>query len=216
MPLGRPPATASAETRARILLAARECFSQFGYAKTTNKEIATRAGITAGAIYHYFESKQALFVAVVEEVQRVIFDELRDAVAGQPDLASQVRALLDRSVELHARDPWLARFISIEPVELTRHEELRGLMSAGQAAVFHFFLGLAQAAEGRGELARGIEPQAVANMLVAATMGLALFAAVSDNDERHRAATEAFQRLVDGSLLTRGRQRQKLLKMTVN
>ena len=128
------------------MLAARECFSQFGYAKTTNKDIAERAGITTGAIYHYFVSKQALFVAVVEEVQRVIFDELRDAVAGQPDLAAQVRALLDRSVDLHARDPWLARFISIEPVELTRHEELKGLMSTGQAAVFHFFLGLAQAA----------------------------------------------------------------------
>src|SRR2546423_387119 len=151
MPLGRPPATASAETRARILLAARQCFSRFGYAKTTNKDIATGAGITTGAIYHYFDSKQALFVAVVEEVQRVIFDELRDAVAGQPDLGSQVHALLERSVELHARDPWLARFISVEPVELTRHDELRGLMSAGQAAVFGFFLSLAQAAEARGE-----------------------------------------------------------------
>jgi AcrR family transcriptional regulator len=214
MPLGRPPATASAETRARILLAARECFSRFGYAKTTNKDIATRAGITTGAIYHYFDSKQALFVAVVEEVQRVIFDEFREAVTGQPDLASQVRALLDRSVALHARDPWLARFISVEPVELTRHEDLRGLMSAGQAAVFHFFLGLAQEAADRGELARHIEPHAVANMLVAATMGLALFAAVADN-ERHRAATEAFQRLVDGSLMKRSRQRQKLLNVTV-
>lgn len=204
--MGRPPATASAETRARILLAARECFSQFGYAKTTNKDIAALAGITTGAIYHYFDSKQELFVAVVEEVQRVILDELREAVSDQPDLASQVRALLGRSVELHAHDPWLARFISVEPVELTRHEELRGLLRTGQSAVFHFFLDVAGQAERRGELARGVEPQAVANMLVAVTMGLALFAAVANNDDRHREATEAFQRLVESTLIKPARR----------
>ena len=184
------------------MLAARECFSQFGYAKTTNKDIANEAGITTGAIYHYFASKQELFGATAREVQRVVLEEFEEAIAGQDAFTDRVRALLDRSVRLHADDPWLARFVSVEPVELTRHTELRTIVGEGQRGVFRFFVSLATDARDRGELADGVEPLAVANMLVATTMGLALFAAVVDDNARHRGATEAFEDLVTGSLLT--------------
>ena len=56
------------EQRKRILEAALEVFSRFGYRGTTNKRIATAAGgIAPGLIYHYFADKQALFRAALEE-----------------------------------------------------------------------------------------------------------------------------------------------------
>jgi AcrR family transcriptional regulator len=198
---GRPPATVSADTRERILGAARRCFSRFGYSKTTNKHIADEAGITTGAIYHYFSSKQELFGASAGEVQRVVLDQFEDAIAGIDSFTERIQALLERSIQLHADDPWLARFVSVEPVELTRHPELRALVGEGQRGVFRFLHRLAVEASDRGELAEGADPMAVANMLVAATMGLALFAAVVDSKERHRAATQAFEELINGTLI---------------
>ncbi len=57
------------EQRQRILEAALEVFSRFGYRGATNKRIAAAAGgIAPGLIYHYFADKQALFRAALEGV----------------------------------------------------------------------------------------------------------------------------------------------------
>ena len=50
-----------------ILAAALETFVEHGYAATRLEEVARRAGVTKGTLYIYFESKDALFKAVVRE-----------------------------------------------------------------------------------------------------------------------------------------------------
>ena len=59
---GRPPATG--ERRDAILDAALHCFVDRGFYGTAIPEIAKRAGIAAGTIYHYFDSKDALVNAL--------------------------------------------------------------------------------------------------------------------------------------------------------
>jgi len=54
-------------TRGRVLLAAAETFSEAGYLSASMKEIVTAAGVTKGAAYFHFPSKEALAVALVEE-----------------------------------------------------------------------------------------------------------------------------------------------------
>lgn len=56
------------ERRQQILSGALQAFSEKGYLGTSNKDIAQAAGINSAAlIYHYFENKEALFQAVIEE-----------------------------------------------------------------------------------------------------------------------------------------------------
>jgi AcrR family transcriptional regulator len=54
---GRPAGVDGAETRERILRAARSCFAAYGYAATTNRMIAERTGVTTAAIHHHFGRK---------------------------------------------------------------------------------------------------------------------------------------------------------------
>jgi AcrR family transcriptional regulator len=54
------------DRREQILDAAMHVFAEKGFARATNKDIARRAGITPGLIYHYFESKEALLMTIVE------------------------------------------------------------------------------------------------------------------------------------------------------
>jgi AcrR family transcriptional regulator len=51
------------ETRARILAAAEACFARSGYDGTGVAEICEQAGVTKGAFYHHFPTKQSLFLA---------------------------------------------------------------------------------------------------------------------------------------------------------
>ncbi len=55
------------DRREQILDAAMSAFSRKGFTRATNKDIAQEAGITAGLIYHYFDSKEAVLKAIVEE-----------------------------------------------------------------------------------------------------------------------------------------------------
>ncbi|MEV7796511.1 TetR family transcriptional regulator [Streptomyces sp. NPDC087512] len=63
---GRPPRTESAGTRDRILDAAREEFSERGYAKTSVRGIAKAAGVDSALVHHYFGTKEQVFEAAIE------------------------------------------------------------------------------------------------------------------------------------------------------
>ncbi|MFJ3667501.1 TetR family transcriptional regulator [Streptomyces sp. NPDC090106] len=65
---GRPPRSESADTRDRILGAAREEFSQRGYDKTSVRGIAKAAGVDPALVHHYFGTKEQVFEAAVEVV----------------------------------------------------------------------------------------------------------------------------------------------------
>ncbi len=55
------------DRREQIIDAAMRVFSQKGFTRATNKDVAHEAGITPGLIYYYFESKEALLKAILEE-----------------------------------------------------------------------------------------------------------------------------------------------------
>jgi AcrR family transcriptional regulator len=56
----------SEETRVRITDSAIKLFSSRGYTAASVDDICTEAGISKGAFYHHFESKQALFLALLD------------------------------------------------------------------------------------------------------------------------------------------------------
>ncbi|WP_046734597.1 TetR/AcrR family transcriptional regulator [Streptomyces humi] len=62
---GRPPRTESAGTRDRILVAAREEFSERGYEKTSVRGIAKAAGVDSALVHHYFGTKEQVFEAAI-------------------------------------------------------------------------------------------------------------------------------------------------------
>lgn len=55
------------ETRARIMQVAEACFAKQGYDATGLTEICQQAGVSKGAFYHHFPSKQALFLELLND-----------------------------------------------------------------------------------------------------------------------------------------------------
>lgn len=64
---GRPPNQDGAVTHGRILLSALELFGRQGYAGTSLRQIAAAVGIRDSAIYAHFDSKESIYLALVEE-----------------------------------------------------------------------------------------------------------------------------------------------------
>jgi AcrR family transcriptional regulator len=73
-------ATRSAQTRAKLVRAGRQLFARHGYAAVGTEEIVRRAGLTRGALYHHFADKEALFLAVYEDVERELTERIARAL----------------------------------------------------------------------------------------------------------------------------------------
>jgi AcrR family transcriptional regulator len=110
-------AARSARTRAALLAAARVLFAEKGYARTGREEIAERAGVTRGALYHHFASKQEVAAAVVDELEA----ELVDLVVAAALEGSGVRDQLHRGCRAYmdaCADPTMARILADAPAVL--------------------------------------------------------------------------------------------------
>ena len=92
-------------TRAALLKAARELFTERGFAETATEEIVKRAGVTRGALYYQFRDKADLFRAVFEELDRALMKQISEAMqTAQGDLWERLvytgcRAFLDACLE---------------------------------------------------------------------------------------------------------------------
>jgi len=63
-----------------LLEAALDVFAQHGYRKTRLDDVAEAAGVTKGAIYHYFDTKEELLLGVIEHHQALAFGRVEDVL----------------------------------------------------------------------------------------------------------------------------------------
>lgn len=90
-------------TRKAIVEAALELFSLRGYAHTSLDDVAEAARVSKGAIYHHFANKQAVFEAVLVQVDAAFVAQIVAAIAGRSGgwdvLSRALNAYLDASVD---------------------------------------------------------------------------------------------------------------------
>ena len=69
-------------TRSQLVAVGRQIFAEKGFAGTSTEEIVAHAGVTRGALYYHFKSKEDLFLAVVAEVEEAINGRVTAAAMG--------------------------------------------------------------------------------------------------------------------------------------
>jgi AcrR family transcriptional regulator len=196
--LGRPPSTNSADTRQRIIDAARTAFAQRGYEASTNRTLGMDAGITAGALYHYFGSKFDLYLAVHEDVQERVLARFVKVVEGLTTFRDQVEAVLDSAHEMNKEDPTLAQFLGSVRVDMRRHPELGAALRSSAATRQAFYDRMVDLGQSTGEIDPA-DNQRVRAVLLTILIGLT--DAVSGDLVLHRNAIEGVKALIEGKLI---------------
>jgi AcrR family transcriptional regulator len=93
-----------ATTRTHVLQIALALFRQKGFDETTMREIATRAGLSLGAAYHYFTGKEAIILAYYAHVQRQHMERARQALATTSDLRDRLAVVMHTKLDVLAED----------------------------------------------------------------------------------------------------------------
>lgn len=120
----------SEQTRARILAAAEEIFSEKGLDGARVDEIAARAETNKRMLYEYYGSKEGLYGEVLRRVYRRLSDceqfFTADEFAG-PDIIGAIRSLVDAYLAFVKSDPTYVRMVMWENLYGARHFDQYGL-----------------------------------------------------------------------------------------
>ena len=168
---------ARAARREQIIAAGLACFAQSGDHVTTMADVATRAGVSKGTPYLYFDSKEALFLALHEEWDCGAGQRVNEAIAALPDgerqspravlraVAASIAAHVVAEAEtcrvlmearaLAAHEPAIAA--AVQGADDRAHQQLEDLITAGIRA---------------GECRQGTDPALAARLFTAGLYGL--------------------------------------------
>jgi len=188
----RPQARGIATMR-RLLQAAEPLFARRGYESTGMAEVAERAGVGVGTLYHHFPDKRALLLALIDDwgdrqlaqnrseldFERYLGDDPRRAIAD--DLAARYREL--------RRDGGLY-LVLLELGE--RDDEVRSRLARIQQVAIERFRDLIAYGQRRGLMRRDVDPLAASFLIRHAIRSAATEVLV------HRVADPAPERVLEG------------------
>lgn len=100
-------------TRRHLVETATRLFAERGYEATPVELVLAEAGVSRGALYHHFASKEALFEAALEGVQTRVAEAVRDAARAAGDPLGALRAGCATWLEL-AREPAVRRIVLLD------------------------------------------------------------------------------------------------------
>jgi len=163
--------------RAQILEAAAAVWAEKGYHATRIDDIAERAGLSKGAVYHHFDSKVDVFTALAEKMTDELTAMVDAAVAARMSVADALAMLVQASEAMVSSEAMLPGFFELYVLSL--HEEsLRTRMRTGYEAAIVAVTRLLELGVETGELRPGAP--AAATALMAALDGIFLVSPLFD------------------------------------
>lgn len=182
-------------TRGNIVSSAAVSFHQHGFGKTSLSDIIEEAGVTKGALYFHFESK--------EDVARAVLDAQLDVVtASHQGLVKSGRSSLEVLVRL-CTVPARATGDSATRADFRLATEVSSLQSAIAEPYYRRWLSLlatlAEQARDEGDLKAEINPSELSRIVVGAIPGMELMSeAFSGGDDLMDREREFWQLLLPG------------------
>lgn len=193
------PAESDGLTGERILIAARVCFAEAGYAGASTHMVAARVGLTTGALYHHFASKRDLYLAVFAEVEQLMVERFEKVAAPHPRFIGKLEAILDEIVRLSQEEPTVTGFLQSVTADIGRHPELLEAIVPEFERRDQLFAGLVEAGIASGELAEA-DREVVLDTVTTILVGLfAMNLGQLPSVQQH--AVDGYKRLLRGALL---------------
>lgn len=191
----KPRSEMIAETRAKLIAAARHAFATVGYGDASMDDFTADAGLTRGALYHHFGDKKGLFEAVIAQIDAEMTVRLSARSAKAP---TKWEAFVEEGIGYIE--------MALEP-EIRRIVLCDGPAVLGDPAAWPSANGCITAMKGSLECLRDegvikdIDPQATARLLTGASSYAAQWIAnAEDPVATSKKAVAAYKRLLEGML----------------
>lgn len=161
------------QRREQILSAAMACFARQGYHATSMDDVVRESGLSVGAIYTYFSSKEDLFLALADARSEQTLAYMNDLFRRPGRMADKSREAIDFFFQ-HLTDEFvpLAR-IGVEFLsEAARSGRIQERQQARLDTVRQFYLWLLREAQQQGEIRADVDVEPAAELMMALNEGI--------------------------------------------
>jgi AcrR family transcriptional regulator len=124
----RTPASSAVTTAPRVQTAAIELFARKGFAAAGIRELASEAGLTPAALYHYMGTKEDLLVEIMRSTIVPLHEAADDLLATLPEAERQLAALVELHVWVHGTRP-LATLVTDTEVRALAGERRKDVLA---------------------------------------------------------------------------------------
>ena len=179
------------EAKSRILEAANKVFSERGYHEATMDDIAKRLGVSKGAIYLYFSSKEDLFEAMCKTAPQAFKEILYSSFGDGANPVQSATQFFDKMLKLSASNPGLSFEILSEA---SRNPSLKRILKQNHEEYERVLTGFLAEGRKRKIVGDNLDIRPLANALIALWNGLeTLLVSGLPIDEARRAWLEALK-----------------------
>ncbi|TAM45717.1 MAG: TetR/AcrR family transcriptional regulator [Gammaproteobacteria bacterium] len=167
-PAAQPPQ--QSETVARILAAAEELFSRRGFDAVSMNDIAEAAGVSKANIFHHFESKNALYLAVVRNACSDSVERLQQLQHEDGAISGQLADFAGNHLKNMLEHDQVSRLILREIVGEEGARRAQELAEKVFGQNFAMLVEIVRTGQRRGELRADLDPAMVATLLIGANV----------------------------------------------
>ncbi len=163
------------ETHEKLLDAARQAFAQYGYERASVNQIIDLANSSKGAFYHHFESKEQIFLELMDQRLEAQREALRGAVlTGKVGGLEDLLALsVDTGFNVYQNKDWAPLYMEFWSYA-TRNEALRVRMAEMYQKWRSYLSDLILEAQQAGAISREVNAPKTAGMIIAIFEGMQL------------------------------------------
>ncbi len=179
-------------TRQRVTSTARTLFAEHGYAAVSTEAVRQACGISRGALFHHFPTKEALFTAVLEAVEESVAAHMVAAARAAANPLDALRAGCAAWLHLAAHDPAVRQIVLTDAPAVVGWRAWREIDAAHGLGLLR--RALAAAAEPR--LLPAGEVELHAQGLLAVLIEMALLIAAAPADEQIAQSARHFVELI--------------------
>lgn len=190
---------------ASILEAAEKVFAEKGFAGATMADVAREAGISAGAIYRYFPSKEALIEALSRE-QRERNEAIAESVRAAGSTGEVLTGLAEKFFRpLEKPEAFLEQCVEFELTsEARRNPQIRETRARDYQVLIQSFTAVIRGGQAEGVINPEVDAVSVARLMIASFEGLTMQLAVDESIDV-RAYANALQAMMSGHFWTGGK-----------
>lgn len=181
------------EAKRAILEAAIQVFGSKGYQGATMEDVAKKLGVSKGAVYQYFPSKDVLFLELCGGVAKKVEDMLRTNFVGA-SLKESAKRMMDLEFErMERREMLMFEALAEAPRNKALEKVMRDNYSASQKVLADFLEGLKR----QGRLKKEVDSVKAARFLMALRSGVLVSALQGlDKDEAKRVWVEGLDSIL--------------------
>lgn len=163
------------QTKQALLDAALLVFSRDGFTASRLVDIAAEAGVTRGAIYHHFESKANLYLALLERAEAEQQAVMQAAVEEGGTIAAITRRIMARSFAALAHRPTFRRVMALSLFKVADSEELAALEEKRRqeaVTLIEAIAGIMAQGVAAGDFRADLDPRTAARAFIAYQQGV--------------------------------------------